>query len=166
MNQYFYQLLYQLLQVILIFHGDMENIKQSGKYVDEIFILCALLSLLVEHHCGKHFNATFVLEKPINIFTFPCSMFREDESYSSYYFFYVKELKELKGTLRNLINCFLLFFYPLKFTQIGFLTIKELFSHHFFFFYFIYTLYLSQIPLAAKNILLLYNWIKTCFNAC
>lgn len=85
-------------------------------------------------------------------------------SYSSYYFFYVKELKELKGTLRNLINCFLLFFYPLKFTQIGFLTIKELFSHHFFFFYFIYTLYLSQIPLAAKNILLLYNWIKTCFN--
>lgn len=93
------------------------------------YFVIALFSLFIEHHCEKHFNATFVLEKSINIFLTYSYSFRENESYFWYYFYHVTT---------NLRNLTIVYFYlSIFFFFIHRNSYKLFFKELFFFFIFI-----------------------------
>lgn len=92
------------------------------------YFVIALFSLFIEHHCEKHFNATFVLEKSINIFLTYSYSFRENESYFWYYSYHVTT---------NLRNLTIVYFYLSIFFSLSIETCTNCFLKNYFFFIFI-----------------------------
>lgn len=93
------------------------------------YFVIALFSLFIEHHCEKHFNATFVLEKSINIFLTYSYSFRENESYFWYYSYHVTT---------NLRNLTIVYFYlSIFFFSLSIETRTNCFLKNDFFFIFI-----------------------------
>lgn len=93
------------------------------------YFVIALFSLFIEHHCEKHFNATFVLEKSINIFLTYSYSFRENESYFWYYSYHVTT---------NLRNLTIVYFYlSIFFFSLSIETCTNCFLKNYFFFIFI-----------------------------
>lgn len=93
------------------------------------YFVIALFSLFIERHCEKHFNATFVLEKSINIFLTYSYSFRENESYFWYYSYHVTT---------NLRNLTIVYFYlSIFFFSLSIETRTNCFLKNYFFFIFI-----------------------------